>query len=260
MLMKRDVKLIPKPFAMGVRIEHPQRLIDEIQYGRYAGHSALGAAPYQLRRTIDGIGTFSFCMCPGGFMVASTTSSGHVVVNGMSPSKRNSPYANSGMVVSVDATPFADAAGALKYQLELERRAFEAGGGLYKAPAQRVSDFLVKRTSSTLPACSYRPGLTSCALDDVLPPVISHHLREGLAYFDKERLRGYVTDEAVMVGVESRSSSAVRIPRDSETLLNPDMPGLIPCGEGQGTPVGLCRLPSMGSAVPMPPLGWFKGK
>jgi uncharacterized protein len=239
-LLNREVTLVPKAFAMGVRIEHPQPLIDKIQYGGYAGHAALGAAPYQLRRTVEGVGTFSFCMCPGGFMVASTTAANHVVVNGMSPSKRNSPYANSGVVVSIAGEQFHGAPrAALEYQRQLERRAFEVGGGQYRAPAQRVTDFLNDKNSSTLPECSYRPGLTAARLDDVLPKVIAKHLRSSIRYFDRERLRGYATEAGVMVGVESRSSSAVRIPRDPATLMCPDFKYLIPCGEGAGYAGGI---------------------
>lgn len=240
LLLKRDVSLVPKAFAMGVRIEHPQALIDNIQYGSYAGHAGLGAAPYQLRRTVDGVGTFSFCMCPGGFMVASTTATNHVVVNGMSPSKRNSPYANSGVVVSIAAEQFSGAPrAALAYQQQLEKRAFEVGGGQYRAPAQRITDFLNRKASATLPDCSYRPGLTSAQLDDVLPKSITDHLRSAIRYFDRERMRGYATEAGVMVGVESRSSSAVRIPRDPKTLMCPDFPNLIPCGEGAGYAGGI---------------------
>ena len=158
----------------------------------------------------------------------------------MSPSKRNSPYANSGIVVSIDAKQFQGAPkAALDYQMQLEKRAFDAGGGKYRAPAQRITDFLDRKISSTLPDCSYRPGLNPCELDDILPNVIATHLREGLRYFDRERLRGYATQEGVMVGVESRSSSAVRIPRDSLSLMSPDFHGLIPCGEGAGYAGGI---------------------
>lgn len=240
MLFQEGVSIEAKPFAMGVRVEHPQALINEIQYGDFAGHPALGAAPYQLRRTVDGIGTFSFCMCPGGFMVASSTANHQVVVNGMSPSRRNSQYANSGLVVSVDAGRFQNQPRlALAFQEELERRAFEAGGGLFRAPAQRLDDFIHNRVSVDLPDCSYRPGLSSCQLSEVLPNDIATHLREGLKFFNKRRLRGYLTNEAVMVGVESRSSAAVRIVRDSATLMSPDMEGLFPCGEGAGYAGGI---------------------
>lgn len=240
MLFERGISIAAKSFAMGVRVEHPQTLINQIQYGRYAGHAALGAAPYQLRRTVDGVGTFSFCMCPGGFMVASSTANGQVVVNGMSPSKRNSRFANSGVVVSIDGSRFEkDPREALRFQQLLESKAFELGGGQFRAPAQRLDDFVHRRVSASMPECSYRPGLTSVDLDEVLPQEISEHLRNGILFFNEKRLRGYLTNEAVMVGVESRSSAAVRIIRDPVTLMSPDQPGLFPCGEGAGYAGGI---------------------
>ena len=173
-------------------------------------------------------------------MVASSTADGQVVVNGMSPAKRDSRYANSGMVVSIDAERFKDQPRqALEYQQRLERAAFEAGGGRFRAPAQRLDDFVNDRPSTSLPDCSYRPGLSPARLQDVLPSEISAHLQAGIRFFDTKKMRGYLTNEAVIVGVESRSSAAVRIRRDAESLMSPDIDGLFPCGEGAGYAGGI---------------------
>lgn len=238
MLDRLGVAIEAKPFALGVRIEHPQPVIDQIQYGRWAGTPRLGAASYSLKRTVDGTGVYSFCMCPGGFIVAAATEQGGVVVNGMSPSARNSRYANSGMVVTVGPTIFGEGALAgIAYQRRLEQAAFSNGGGLFKAPAQRLDDFLDGRISTNLPDCSYRPGLVSVELREVLPPELSGPLIDALRHFGK-RMRGFLTHEAVLVGVESRSSAPVRIPRD-RSLQSPTHPGLYPCGEGAGYAGGI---------------------
>ena len=234
------VAISSKPYALGVRIEHPQVHIDRIQYGGLAGHPNLGAAPYSLKRTVEGIGAYSFCMCPGGFIVPATTDAGHVVVNGMSPSKRDSEFANSGFVITVDETVYgAGPLDGLAYQAQVEKSAFEAGGGRYRAPAQRLTDFLRGRVSSTLPATSYRPGLTSADLTDVLPPRIYEPMKAALRFFDQSRMRGYVSDDAVVVGVESRSSAPVRMPRDPRTCESTSTRGLYPCGEGAGYAGGI---------------------
>jgi len=239
-LHTQGVALEAKPYALGVRIEHPQQVIDEIQYGRFGGHPNLGAAPYALKRTTDGQGVYSFCMCPGGFIVAATTEPDAVVVNGMSPSRRNSRYANSGMVVTVDAETYgAGVLDGLDFQYAVERRAFTAGGGAFQAPAQRLTDYLAGRSSSTLPDCSYRPGLVSGSLDTVLGAAVHAPLVDALRYFQAQKMRGYVTEEAVVVGVESRSSAPIRIPRDPETLVSISTPGLFPCGEGAGYAGGI---------------------
>ena len=240
LVLRKGLNVVPKPFAMGVRVEHPQALIDEIQYGTYAGHPSLGAAPYRLKRTVDSIGTFSFCMCPGGFIVSSTTAENQVVVNGMSPSRRNSKYANSGMVVSVAERQFeGDARRALLFQTDLEKRAFTWGGGLYRAPAQRLTDFVDGNVSTSLPDCSYRPGLTSVPLHSLLPDWMSAELRSAFRFFDEKKMKGYLTQEAVVCGVESRSSSAVRIQRAKETLMSTEVKGIFPCGEGAGYAGGI---------------------
>ena len=258
MLARRGVRLEAKPFAMGVRIEHPQPLIDRIQYrhappvpAEYAGrewrHPHLPAASYRLAHTVQGRGVFSFCMCPGGWIVPSATRAGEVVVNGMSLSRRDSPFANSGMVVSIeleDLAPhqkFGELAG-LKLQRELEKSAFTAGGNSGErgqiAPAQRVTDFLANRRSTSLPASSYQPGLRSAPLHEVLPAHFARRLQEGMRHFGKT-MHGYVTEEAIIVGVESRTSSPVRVPRDKSTLEHPEIKGLFPCGEGAGYAGGI---------------------
>lgn len=240
MLDRHGVAIEAKAFALGVRIEHPQPHIDAIQYGELAGHSQLGAAPYSLRHTADGVGTYSFCMCPGGFIVAAATSPGEIVVNGMSPSKRDSRFANSGMVVSVGPEVYGPGPLAgLAWQAAVEQAAFDAGGGKFVAPAQRVTDFLAGRVSNSLPDCSYRPGLASVDLKDALPAVIHQPLAEALRVFDAKRMRGYITEEAVMLGVESRSSAPLRILRDTVSLQSPSHPGLYPCGEGAGFAGGI---------------------
>jgi uncharacterized FAD-dependent dehydrogenase len=240
MLHRQGVSMASKPYAIGVRIEHPQAQIDRIQYGALAGHPNLGAAPYSLKRTTDGIGAYSFCMCPGGFIVPATTDAGHVVVNGMSPSKRDSEFANSGFVITVDESVYGgETLDGLNYQAQIEQAAFAAGGGRYKAPAQRLSDFLTGHVSSTLPATSYRPGLESADLASVLPSRIYEPMRDALQFFGHNRMRGYLSAEAVVVGVESRSSAPVRIPRDPITQESISTSGLYPCGEGAGYAGGI---------------------
>ncbi len=246
LLMRAGQTLEPKAFALGVRIEHPQALINEIQYGKHAGHPRLPSAAYKLADSADELGTFSFCMCPGGFIVPAATEPGEVVVNGMSPSKRNSRYANSGLVVGVDPAVVAGAGyrGALagiELQSAVERAAFEAGGQMLEAPATRVTDFLAGRASSTVPSSSYQPGLTPTDVGEVLARSrlpLAERLRAALRRFDG-MMRGYVSEEAVLVGVESRTSAPVRIPRHPETLESLDIPGLYPGGEGAGYAGGI---------------------
>lgn len=231
-----------KPFALGVRIEHPQDIIDSIQYHCDTRDELLPAASYSLVHQAQGRGVFSFCMCPGGIIAPASTNPGEVVVNGWSPSKRNNPYANSGMVVSVGNDDFKQyqrfgPLAGMYYQAEVEQKAFAAGGGQLKAPAQRVTDFIRGKVSSTLPDCSYIPGITPFDLRQVLPAEVHTRLREGLEAFGK-KMRGYVTEHAVLVGVESRTSTPVRIPRN-EHLQHPQLLGLYPCGEGAGYAGGI---------------------
>ncbi len=241
-----DLVVEPKAFALGVRIEHPQPLIDRIQYGKFAGHPRLGAASYSVVQQVDGRGVFSFCMCPGGWIVPAMTDDAHLVVNGMSLSKRNSPYANSGLVVGVELSDLARVGltgplAAVELQARAEKRARQQGGGENRAPATRVTDFLARRASSTLPETSYLPGLTPCDVGESLDATglpLADRIRSALGAFE-HKLRGYVTEEAILVGVESRTSSPVRITRDDETLEARGLGGLYPVGEGAGYAGGI---------------------
>ncbi len=246
-LTRAGIQLQAKAFAMGVRIEHPQPLIDSIQWGKQAGHAKLPAAPYRLAFTpSDGRGAFSFCMCPGGWIVPAATEPDGLVVNGMSLSRRDSPYANSGLVVSVELADLArlnldPVFGGIALQQTLERAALVAGGGQLRAPATRATDFVARRASSTVPATSYQPGLLATDLAAVLDATglpLAQRLREALTAFDRQ-MRGYLTEEAVLVGVESRTSSPVRVPRDADSLQSPDLANLYPCGEGAGYAGGI---------------------
>jgi uncharacterized FAD-dependent dehydrogenase len=243
MLQRAGVALEAKAFAMGVRIEHPQPLIDRIQYGRAAGHPKLSAAAYRLAFTPEGgRGAFSFCMCPGGWIVPAATEADGVVVNGMSLSRRDSPFANSGFVVSIEPKDFGgEVLGGVELQRTLERAAAVAGGGALRAPATRATDFVAGRGSSTVPRTSYQPGLAAGNIEDVLAATglpLAASLREALTVFDRQ-MRGYLTEEAVLVGVESRTSSPVRVPRDPTTLEAREVAGLYPCGEGAGYAGGI---------------------
>jgi uncharacterized FAD-dependent dehydrogenase len=256
MLAELGVRLEPKPFALGVRIEHPQPLIDRIQYGSAAGHRALPAAPYRLAETVDARGVFSFCMCPGGFIVPAATEPGGVVVNGMSLSRRDSRFANSGLVVGVEPEDlaragFAGPLGGIALQRAIEQRAAEAGAGMLRAPATRATDFVARRASTTLPKSSYVPGLTAADMGEVLDGAglpFADRLRAALHAFDR-RMRGYLTEDAVLVGVESRTSSPVRVPRDPDTLEALDVPGLYPTGEGAGYAGGIMSAAMDGMRV-----------
>jgi uncharacterized FAD-dependent dehydrogenase len=249
-LAAAGVRLEAKPFAMGVRIEHPQPLIDRIQYGRFAGHVKLPAAAYRLAFTPDDKrGAFSFCMCPGGWIVPAATEPDGVVVNGMSLSRRDSPYANSGLVVAVELADLARTGldkshgvlAGVELQRRLEQACAKAGGGLLRAPATRATDFVRGKPSSTVPSTSYQPGLAATDVGAVLDSIgvpLAQRLREALPVFDRQ-MRGYLTEDAVLVGVESRTSSPVRVPRDNERLVSPDLADLYPCGEGAGYAGGI---------------------
>ena len=244
MLHRQGIRLEAKAFAMGVRIEHPQEHINAIQYSRDPSQIPwLPPASYTLAHQSDGRGVYSFCMCPGGFIVPAATVPGTTVVNGMSPSRRNSPFANAGLVVEtrledIPGYDGLDALAGLRFQQALERLAFEHAGGGQTAPAQRVTDFVNGRRSFDLPESSYIPGLSSSALHEWLPRPISARLRDGIRAFDR-KMRGFLTHEAVVVGVESRTSSPVRIPRDRETFQHVQVKGLYPCGEGAGYAGGI---------------------
>ena len=239
----RKVDLEMKSFAVGVRVEHPQELIDRAQYHGNPRGPYLPAASYSLVKQIDGRGVYSFCMCPGGFIVPSATSQEEVVVNGMSPSGRNSLYANAGIVVEIkpeDLLKFSNSGelAGLEFQKELEREAWKNGGHTQRAPAQRVTDYIDGVTSGSLPKVSYFPGVTSSPIHSWLPKAIGRRLRDGFRLFDS-MMKGFVTDEAVILGVESRTSSPVRIPRDPDTLQHIKISGLYPCGEGSGYAGGI---------------------
>ena len=257
-----------KPFALGVRIEHPQTLIDSIQYHCAVRDGHLPPASYGLVEQVNERGVFSFCMCPGGIIAPAATNPGELVVNGWSPSKRNNPYANSGMVVQVEMS---DAIAYFKkndskisqfqnseinpsplllmhFQEAIEKSAFTAGGGELKAPAQRMADFCTNKHSATLPDCSYLPGVTTSDLRSVLPGFIHQSLQKGLQAFGK-KMRGYLTNDAIIVATESRTSSPVRIPRDPESLTHPQLENLYPCGEGAGYAGGIVSAAMDGERV-----------
>ena len=243
LLHKKNIKIEAKDFAMGVRIEHPQALINEIQYHSKEKNPFLPSASYSLSIQVDGRGVYSFCMCPGGLMVPASTSPDEIVVNGMSLSKRNSPFANSGLVVAVNSNDWKehgtdDPFGGLKFQQDYERQAFEWANKTQQAPAQRVTDFVKGKDSESLPKASYIPGLTPAPLHKLLPPIIRKTLQKALLVFDR-RMRGYLTDEAIIVAAESRTSSPIRVIRDKETYMHPQVDGLFPCGEGAGYAGGI---------------------
>ena len=254
MLYDAGIAIEAKPFAMGVRIEHPQRLIDSIQYHRAERGEWLPAASYSLVSQETGRGVYSFCMCPGGFIVPAMTDNSQLVVNGMSPSGRNSAFANSGLVTEVRLEDFAhlreqwgELAG-LRYQQMFEELARQHSGERQVAPAQRVSDFVAGRASTSLPRTSYIPGLTASRLDQWMPEVIGARLRSGIATFGK-KMKGFVSDEAIVVGVESRTSTPVRIPRDPDTLMHTQIAGLFPAGEGAGYAGGIVSAALDGERV-----------
>jgi len=243
LLAKKRIRIEAKEFALGVRIEHPQDLIDRIQYKCVSRDTNLPPAAYSVVRQIKDRGVFSFCMCPGGIIAPAMTASDEIVVNGWSPSKRNGDFANSGFVVQVKANDWSDIEGdadlrAMKYQGILEKRAFIAGGSNLTAPAQRAIDFVKNRISKSIPETSYIPGVVSADLREVLPKDISQRIAGALRHFNKI-MPGYGGDQAVMVGIESRTSSPVRIPRERESLEHPEISGLYPCGEGAGYAGGI---------------------
>ncbi len=275
LLYGKKIVITAKPFALGVRVEHPQELINNIQYGNSGNFASfksddgmiLPPASYSLVEQIDGRGVFSFCMCPGGIIAPASTNTNELVVNGWSPSKRNNPYANSGLVVQVEIEDVIKSGINLQsaqhrdsplimmeFQKIVEQKAFEAGGGKFVAPAQRLVDFTENKHSSTLPKCSYIPGIQSYQLTDVLPDFINSRLKKALRSFAKKMparngSSGYFTNEAVLVATESRTSSPVRIPRDPEFLYHPQIKNLFPCGEGAGYAGGIVSAAMDGERV-----------
>lgn len=253
LLQLRNIRIEAKPFALGVRVEHPQPLIDSIQYRQSGRDDTLPAASYSLVAQVRGRGVFSFCMCPGGLVVPSATAPGEIVVNGMSMSRRDSPFANSGMVTAVeneDLAPWAKHGvfAAMEFQSEVERTLFAAGDGSQKGPALRLPDFINGKLSRDLPASSYIPGLYPAPLYELLPRFIYQRVRDGLAEFGKQ-MRGFYTEEASVVATESRTSSPIRIPRDATTLMHPEVTGLFPCGEGAGYAGGILSAAMDGQNV-----------
>lgn len=265
LLHKKNIAIEFKPFALGVRIEHPQSLIDSIQYHAPLRDEHLPPASYSLVQQVEDKGVFSFCMCPGGIIAPAATSPGEIVVNGWSPSKRNNPFANSGMVVTAEwkdiqhlpqlkkfikdhqLAPSAGLHG-LYFQQMVEQAAYNAGGGYLVAPAQRMVDFANNKISSSLPTCSYLPGIATADLKEVLPAFIHTALQKGFKEFGK-KMRGYFTNEAIVVATESRTSSPVRIPRENESLQHPQVKNLYPCGEGAGYAGGIVSAAMDGERI-----------
>lgn len=271
LLNKKNIDISAKGFALGVRIEHPQELINSIQYGsRNPAKNLLPPASYSLVEQVEGRGVFSFCMCPGGIIAPASTNEDELVVNGWSPSKRNNPYANSGIVVQVEkddvikyylqrkknAPDFDSPLLMMNFQKEVEEKSFIAGGGKFVAPAQRMVDFTGDKFSGSLPGCSYLPGIQSALLKDVLPGFINDKLKIALKSFGEKmpgrnKLTSYFTNEAVLVATESRTSSPVRIPRDEVLLHHPQIKNLFPCGEGAGYAGGIVSAAMDGERVAM---------
>ena len=251
LLFEKNISIEAKPFALGVRVEHPQSAIDAIQYHCLVRDPNLPPASYSLVEQVSERGVFSFCMCPGGIIAPAATAPGEIVVNGWSPSKRDNPYANSGMVVQIDvpiaahflkknknSLPENHPLLLLAFQKEVEQAAFKVGGGLQVAPAARLIDFCSNKVSTNLPDASYLPGLHSAPLNEVLPHFVHHTLQEGFKAFGK-KMKGYYTNDAILVATESRTSSPVRIPRDTDRLHHPQIKNLYPCAEGAGYAGGI---------------------
>lgn len=255
LLMAHNVAMERKDFALGVRVEHPQAIIDRAQYHCSPRDPYLPPASYSLVQQVEGLGVYSFCMCPGGIIAPCATVQDEIVTNGWSPSKRNNPYANSGIVVTVtpDQVPGASAADkdplwGMNYQRRVEHAAWIAGGERQSAPAQRLEDFIQGIDSADLPDCSYPPGIVPYRVDELLPPEVALRLREGFKAFGA-KMHGYRTNEAVVVAVESRTSSPIRIPRDPNTLEHIQVKGLYPCGEGAGYAGGIVSAAMDGQRV-----------
>lgn len=249
MLFAQGIAIERKDFALGVRVEHPQATIDRARYRLAERGDFLPPASYAEVAQVDGLGVYTFCMCPGGIVAPCATAPGEIVTNGWSPSKRNNPFANSGVVVEVkgprgDGGPLSGVA----YQRAVEQAAWRAGGETQVAPAQRLVDFCEGRPSRDVPASSYPPGLAPARVDEFLPQEIAQRLQQALQVFGR-RMRGYYTNDAVVVGVESRTSSPVRIPRDPATLEHPAVRGLFPCGEGAGYAGGIVSAAMDGERV-----------
>ena len=243
LLNQKGVEVKAKPFAIGVRVEHTQDLIDKIQYSGRLNDEYLPPASYSLVTQVEGQGVYSFCMCPGGIIAPCATSDGEVVTNGWSPSKRNNPYSNSGIVVTVNPQDLPgysknDPFIALKFQKAVEQKCWEVAGRNQKVPAQCLKDFIEGKVSDSFPRSSYVPGLKSVDLNEVLPSFISKRLRKAFIDFDK-KMKGFLTNDAVLHAPESRTSSPVQIPRNSETMEHVTVKGIYPCAEGAGYAGGI---------------------
>lgn len=240
MLEKAGVELAPKPFQMGIRVDHPQSWLDRQQYGEGAGHPALGAAEYKVSTRVEGIPVFSFCMCPGGWTIPTVNEPGNLCVNGMSLHKREGQFSSSGIVVTMDPTIYGgnDLDSCLAYVRTLEARCFERGGADYTAPAQTLKGFLRGEVDSKLPTPSYEFGVVPAPLDELLPDYVSDKLRRAIPVFDRN-LPGFVQDDAMAVAPEARASSPVRIVRDKESRQSSSIEGLYPAGEGSGYAGGI---------------------
>ncbi len=247
LLYNKGIRIERKEFALGVRVEHPQEIIDRAQYHCTVRDPHLPPASYGMVQQVHGLGVYSFCMCPGGIIAPCATAQDEVVTNGWSPSKRNNPFANSGVVVTVPVQEHGALSGMFQ-QREIEHAAWKAGGMRQSAPAQRLEDLIQGRMSMDLPECSYPPGIVPFRVDDLLPAAISIRLREAFKEFGR-KMKGYRTNEAVVVAVESRTSSPVRIPRDPESLEHIDLKGLYPCGEGAGYAGGIVSAAMDGQRV-----------
>lgn len=253
LLHQHNIGIEAKPFALGVRVEHPQPLIDQIQYNQRQREDTLPASSYRLACQVGDRGVFSFCMCPGGLVVPASTAPGELVVNGMSMSRRDSAYANSGTVVAVELEDlkayqeYGVFAG-LEFQKAVEQKMFKNGDGSQNAPAQRMTDFVRDKMSKSLPETSYIPGVHSAPMHGLLPDFIAHKLKQGMRTFGK-KMKGYFTEEANIIGAESRTSSPVRIPRNKETYMHDDAEGMFPCGEGAGYAGGIISAAMDGQNV-----------
>ena len=262
LLHKNNIKIEAKPFALGVRIEHSQAFIDEVQYKKRERDELLPAASYSLVCQVNGRGVFSFCMCPGGLVVPASTAPGEIVVNGMSMSRRDSPYANSGTVVAIELEDLVGfekhgVFAGLEFQKSVEQNMFAAGDGSQKAPAQRLTDFANRKLSASLPPTSYIPGLISAPMHELLPPSVYDRLQSGVTQFGK-MMKGYMTAEANVIGTESRTSAPVRIPRNAVTLMHEDVQGLFPSGEGAGYAGGIISAAMDGQNVAKAVANWIK--
>jgi uncharacterized protein len=243
LLYKKEIEMQAKAFALGVRVEHTQKLIDQIQYKCKSRGEYLPPAPYSIAKKVNGRGVYSFCMCPGGIIAPCATNPGEVVTNGWSPSRRDFETSNSGIVVELKLEDFDKyekfgPLSGIQFQKEIEEKAWKLAGGTQKIPAQRLVDFTNNKLSSDIPETSYIPGTSTLKLSDILPKFVNENLQEGFKQFGKQ-MKGYLTNEAVVHAPESRTSSPIRIPRDKDTFQHPQIKGLFPCGEGAGYAGGI---------------------